>query len=48
MAGRVADSGKPTATGPVGLGADRKGNVCAADVGATVGFEKMMKKYVRP
>jgi sugar lactone lactonase YvrE len=37
-----------TATsGPVGLGVDAKGTIYAADVGATVGFDKMMKKYVR-
>jgi sugar lactone lactonase YvrE len=35
------------AAGPVGLGADTKGNIYAADVGMTVGFDKMMKKYVR-
>lgn len=42
------DPAKPAATGPVGLGVDSKGNVFAADVGATVGFDKMMKKYVKP
>jgi len=37
-----------TATsGPVGLGVDAKGTIYAADVGATIGFDRMMKKYVR-
>ena len=41
------DARQPAATGPVGLGVDPQGNVYAADVGATVGFDKMMKKYVK-
>ena len=37
-----------TATsGPVALGVDAKGNIYAADVGTTIGFDKMMKKYVK-
>jgi sugar lactone lactonase YvrE len=42
------DPGQRGTSGPVGLGADARGNIYAADVGATVGFDKMMKKYVRP
>jgi hypothetical protein len=37
----------PASSGPVALGADPKGNVYVADVGTTVGFDRMMKKYVR-
>jgi hypothetical protein len=34
-------------SGPVGLGVDARGVIYAADVGATVGFDRMMKQYVR-
>ncbi len=34
-------------SGPVGLGVDARGVIYAADVGTTVGFDKMLKKYVR-
>jgi len=34
-------------SGPVALGVDANGTIYAADVGATVGLDKMMKKYVR-
>jgi hypothetical protein len=45
---RKGDGKGPAPTsGPVGLCADSKGNVYVADVGATVGFDKMMKKYVK-
>ena len=35
-------------SGPVGLGVDTSGVIYAADVGAVVGFDRMVKKYVRP
>jgi sugar lactone lactonase YvrE len=41
------DPSQRATSGPVGLGADMKGNIYAADVGATVGFDRMMKKYIR-
>jgi sugar lactone lactonase YvrE len=41
------DPSQSTSSGPVGLGVDAKGDIYAADVGATVGFDKMVKKYVR-
>jgi DNA-binding beta-propeller fold protein YncE len=41
------DPGQKGTSGPVGLCADAKGTVYAADVGVTVGFDKMMKKYVK-
>jgi sugar lactone lactonase YvrE len=44
------ESYSPTQTatsGPVGLGVDARGVIYAADVAATVGVDRMMKRYVR-
>jgi len=41
------DPGQTATSGPVALGVDAKGTIYVADVGATVGFDHMMKKYER-
>jgi sugar lactone lactonase YvrE len=40
------DPTQAVTSGPVGLGVDAQGNIYAADVGTTVGFDRMVKKYI--